>query len=42
VEGFCDEVGVDLSGIDHDAYTVWVYEDVCTGSILRYVIKEQK
>ena len=42
VADLCNEVGVDLSHINTDLYTVWLYEDICTGSILRYVIKEDK
>lgn len=37
-----EEPPVDISHIDTNLYTIWVYEDICTGSILRYVIKEAK
>ena len=40
VLALCDEVGVDISHIDTNLYTVWVLEDICTGSQLRYIIKE--
>ena len=40
VSELCDEVGVDISHIDTDVYTVWALEDTCTGSQLRYIIKE--
>lgn len=40
VASCCDEVGVDISHINQDLYTVWVNEDTCTGSRLRYIIEE--
>ena len=40
VANCCDEVGVDISHINTDLYTVWVNEDICTGSKLRYIIEE--
>ena len=40
VASCCDEVGVDISHIDQDLYTVWVNENICTGSRLRYIIEE--
>lgn len=42
VTTLCDEVGIDLSNIDQEIYTVWVLEDICTGSKLRYIIEEVK
>jgi hypothetical protein len=41
VAACCDEVGVDISHIDTEHYTVWVQEDICTGSIMRYRIIEE-
>ena len=40
VASCCDEVGVDISHINQDLYTVWVNENTCTGSRLRYIIEE--
>lgn len=40
VANLCDEAGVDISHIDTNVYTVWANGDICTGSILRYTIKE--
>lgn len=40
VNTLCDEAGIDISGIDTNLYTVWALEDICTGSKLRYIIKE--
>ena len=41
VAACCDEVGIDISHINTDLYTVWVNnEDICTGSRLRYIIEE--
>ena len=40
VNELCDEAGVDISHIDTTYYTVWVNEDICTGSKLRYIIIE--
>lgn len=40
VVALCDEAGVDISHIDTDIYTVLALEDTCTGSKLRYIIKE--
>jgi hypothetical protein len=40
VAGLCDEVGIDISHIDQTAYTVYVWEDLPSGSLLRYVINE--
>ena len=40
VASCCDEAGVDISHINQDLYTVWVNEDTCTGSRLRYIIEE--
>jgi hypothetical protein len=40
VNELCDEAGVDISHIDTTQYTVWVNEDICTGSKLRYIIIE--
>ena len=40
VAELCDEVGVAISHIDTNVYTVYVLEDICTGSQLRYIIKE--
>ena len=42
VTELCDEAGIDCSKVDTDLYTIWVAEDLCTGSMLRYVIKEAK
>jgi hypothetical protein len=36
----CDEVGLEISHINTDIYTVWAYDDVPTGSILRFKIIE--
>jgi hypothetical protein len=41
VASYCTEVGVDISHIDTEQYTVWVQEDLCTGSIIRYRIMEE-
>ena len=41
VARLCDESGIDVSGIDTDSYTVWVLEDLCTGSIIRYKFKKE-
>ena len=41
VAACCDEVGIDISHIDQEHYTVWVQEDICTGSIIRYRIIEE-
>ena len=41
VARLCDEAGMDVSGIDTDIYTVWVLEDLCTGSIIRYKFKKE-
>lgn len=41
VAACCNEAGVDISHIDTDQYTIWVQEDLCTGSILRYRIIEE-
>ena len=40
VASCCGEVGVDISHINQDLYTVWVNENTCTGSRLRYIIEE--
>ena len=40
ISELCDEVEVDISHIDQDKYTIWISEDTCTGSKLRYLIKE--
>lgn len=40
INSICDEAGIDISHIDTDRYTVWALEDICTGSIIRYSIKE--
>lgn len=42
VTALCDEVGIDISHIDTEIYTVWALEDACTGSKLRYIIEEDK
>lgn len=41
VSACCEEVGIDISHINTDKYTVWVQEDICTGSIIRYRIIEE-
>jgi hypothetical protein len=41
VARLCDEAGVDISHIDTTKYTVWVQENICTGSIIRYRIVEE-
>ena len=40
VNALCEEAGVDISHINTDLYTVWVLEDTCSGSKLRYIITE--
>lgn len=41
IEALCSELGVDISHIDQDAYTIWAdLEAGPTGSIIRYIIKE--
>ena len=40
VAELCDEVGIDISHINTELYTVWAMEDVCTGSKLRFIIEE--
>lgn len=40
VAALCDEAGIDISHIDTTLYTVLALEDICTGSKLRYIIKE--
>lgn len=40
VTKLCDEVGIDISHIDQNAYTILVLEDLPSGSLLRYVINE--
>ena len=39
VEAACNEAGIDISNIDKDKYTIWVADDICTGSIIRYRIE---
>ena len=41
VSAMCDEAGVDTSHIDTNKYTIWALEDTCTGTIIRYSIKEE-
>ena len=41
VSVLCEEAGIDITHIDTDKYTVWVQEDICTGSIIRYRIIEE-
>jgi hypothetical protein len=41
VAKLCAEAGVDITHIDTDKYTVWVQENICTGSIIRYKIIEE-
>jgi hypothetical protein len=37
----CDEVGISVpNNIDSSKYTIWASEELCTGSIIRYIIKE--
>ena len=40
VAELCGEVGIDISEVDQDAYTIYVWEDLPSGSLLRYVINE--
>jgi hypothetical protein len=40
ISSICDEIGLDISSIDTTKYTIWALEDSCTGSIIRYTIKE--
>lgn len=40
VADLCAEAGITISNVDTNLFTIWLYEDICTGSILRYVIKE--
>lgn len=41
IEALCNELGVDISHIDQNAYTIWAdLEYGPTGSIIRYIIKE--
>ena len=40
VAELCSEVGIDISHIDQGAYTIYVWEDIPSGSLLRYIINE--
>jgi hypothetical protein len=40
VAELCDEAGIDISHIDQDAYTILVWADLPSGSLIRYVINE--
>ena len=40
VNDLCSDLEVDISHINTDIYTVWVVEELCTGSILRYKFKD--
>ena len=41
VNSLLSEVGLDSSHIGTDNYTIWALEDACTGSIIRFTIKEE-
>jgi hypothetical protein len=41
VSVLCEEARIDITHIDTNKYTVWVQEDICTGSIIRYRIIEE-
>jgi hypothetical protein len=40
VASICDEYGIDISAINQEEYTIYVWEDLPSGSKLRYVITE--
>jgi hypothetical protein len=40
VAELCEEVNIDISGIDQTTYTILVWEDLPSGSLLRYIINE--
>jgi hypothetical protein len=40
VAELCAEVGIDISAINQEVYTIYVWEDLPSGSILRYIINE--
>ena len=40
VAALCAEAGINISNLDTELYTIWLHEDICTGSIYRYIIKE--
>lgn len=42
IAGMCDGLDVDLAGVNTELFKIWLCDDICTGRILRYVIKETR